>query len=163
MKGGWSILAGRSRLLAVGRRYLVAVAAGNLIWEFLQLPLFTLWRTAGSAKIAFAALHCWIGDLLIAFFALAIGVLLAGGGWPRRAYWRTAAIAITVGLVYTVFSEWLNVTVRGNWAYAAAMPRVPPLGTGLSPLLQWIIVPIAAFVWARGKTADSISPLEASE
>jgi hypothetical protein len=163
MKGGGCIVAGRSRLLAVGSRYLVAVAAGNLLWEFLQLPLFTLWRTASPAEIVFAVLHCWIGDALIAFFALAVGVLLAGGGWPRRAYWRTAAIAITLGFAYTVFSEWLNVTVRGSWAYAAAMPRVPPLGTGLSPLLQWIIVPIAAFVWAREKISDSISHLEASK
>ena len=163
MKGGFRILAGRSRLLTVGSRYLVVMALGNLLWEFLQLPLFTLWKTAGPAEIVFAVLHCWSGDVLIAFFTLAAGVLLVGGGWPRRAYWRTAAATIVLGLAYTVFSEWLNVTVRGSWAYAAAMPRVPPLGTGLSPLLQWVIVPVAAFVWARDKTPDPISHPKAPE
>ena len=163
MKGGFRILAGRSRLLTVGSRYLVVMALGNLLWEFLQLPLFTLWKIAGPAEIVFAVLHCWSGDVLIAFFTLAAGVLLVGGGWPRCAYWRTTAATIVLGLAYTVFSEWLNVTVRGSWAYAAAMPRVPPLGTGLSPLLQWIIVPLVAFVWARDKTPDPIAHPKAPE
>ena len=157
VRGGRGSTAGRSRLLAIGGRTLAAMAAGNLLWEFLQLPRFTLWKTASPTAIVFAVLHCWAGDVLIAFFALTGGILLTGGGWPARAYWRTAAVTIVLGLAYTVFSEWFNVTVRGSWAYAAAMPRVPPLGTGLSPLLQWIVVPVIAFVWARDKTPDSMS------
>jgi hypothetical protein len=30
------------------------------------------------------------------------------------------------------------------WDYADAMPRVPPLGTGLAPLLQWLVAPPVA-------------------
>jgi hypothetical protein len=56
-----------------------------------------------------------------------------------------------LGLVYTVFSEWLNVSVRGSWAYASAMPVVPILGTGLSPVLQWLVVPAASFIWVRSQ------------
>jgi hypothetical protein len=129
--------------------YLAAIAVGNLVWEPLQLPLFTLWQTASVAYLAFAALHCWVGDLLIASVALATGILVAGRAWPSHNYARVAATTLLVGAAYTVFSEWLNVMVRGSWAYASAMPRVPPFGTGLSPLLQWIIVPFAAFAWAR--------------
>jgi len=29
------------------------------------------------------------------------------------------------------------------------MPLVPPFGTGLAPLLQWTILPLAAFVLTR--------------
>jgi hypothetical protein len=49
-----------------------------------------------------------------------------------------------LGIAYTLFSEWLNVTVSGNWAYTTAMPRLPFIGTGLAPLLEWVIVPTAA-------------------
>ena len=31
--------------LNVLRRYLVAIAVGNLIWEFAHMPLYTLWET----------------------------------------------------------------------------------------------------------------------
>jgi len=45
----------------------------------------------------------------------------------------------------TILSEWLNVEIRRTWSYAAAMPVVPWLGTGLAPLLQWLVVPSLAF------------------
>jgi hypothetical protein len=66
-----------------------------------------------------------------------------------------AALAVAFGVLYTVFSEWLNTEVRGSWAYAAAMPVVPPFGTGLSPLAQWLVVPPAGFWWARRPVAAS--------
>jgi hypothetical protein len=50
-------------------------------------------------------------------------------------------------MAYTVFSEWLNVSVRGSWEYAAAMPEV--LGIGLSPLFQWLVVPGLALFLLR--------------
>jgi suppressor for copper-sensitivity B len=133
-------------------RYLGAIAVGNLVWEVFQLPLFTLWRTASPAYLAFAALHCWAGDLLIASATLGLGIMVAGRPWPSRGCARVATVTILLGVGYTVFSEWLNVAVRGSWAYAPAMPRVPPLGTGLSPLLQWIIVPLGGFVVSRPRS-----------
>ncbi len=140
---------GTSAARPVLRRYVSAIAVGNLVWEGAHLPLFTLWQTSSAKYLAFVVLHCWVGDLLIAAAALLVGLLVCGRAWPLHNYVRVAAITVLIGAVYTVFSEWLNVEVRRSWEYAAAMPRVPPLGTGLSPLLQWIIVPLAAFAWAR--------------
>ena len=53
--------------------------------------------------------------------------------------------AILLGATYTVFSEWLNIEVRRRWSYTETMPVVPGLGTGVTPLLQWLIVPGLAF------------------
>ena len=136
-------------------RYVSAVAVGNLVWEVVQLPLFTLWRTAGAAYLAFAALHCWVGDLLIGSASLGLGIIIAGRFWPTSGYVRVAAVTVVLGVAYTVFSEWLNVAVRETWAYAPGMSRVPPLGTGLSPLLQWIVVPLGAFAWAQPHPAPT--------
>jgi hypothetical protein len=63
------------------------------------------------------------------------------------------------GICYTVFSEWLNVVVRAAWAYSGLMPVIPLLGmdVGLSPLLQWIVLPLAAFWFAyRGAALHSL-------
>jgi hypothetical protein len=65
-----------------------------------------------------------------------------------------AVVATAVGLGYTVFSEWLNVEVREAWAYAEAMPRLPLLGTGLAPVLQWLILPPLALLGARGLASN---------
>jgi hypothetical protein len=55
--------------------------------------------------------------------------------------WRMVCTAIALGATYTIFSEWMNVEIRRTWAYAATMPVIPWLGTGLAPLLQWLVVP----------------------
>jgi hypothetical protein len=137
--------------LAVLRWYVGAIAIGNLLWEFAHLPLYTIWKTGGSGEIAFAAVHCTGGDILIATASLVLALLLGGGGWPNAApaYLRVAALTVGFGLAYTVFSEWLNIVVRKSWAYSDLMPVVPGTTVGLSPLLQWVVLPVAAFWLAR--------------
>jgi hypothetical protein len=54
---------------------------------------------------------------------------------------------IVLGLAYTVFSEWYNVYQLHAWSYAASMPLVA--GIGLTPLMQWLIVPILMIVLFR--------------
>jgi hypothetical protein len=77
--------------------------------------------------------------------------------WPKEGYREVAALTVAFGVPYTVFSEWLNTEVRGGWAYSDLMPVVPVLDAGLSPLAQWIVIPIAAFWWAR-RPAQKASP-----
>jgi hypothetical protein len=133
------------------RWYLVTIALGNLAWEFAQLPLYTIWNTGSTGDIVFAAAHCTGGDILIATAALVFALLLWGAGWPmaRDIYRRVAALTVVFGLAYTIFSEWLNVVVRKSWAYSELMPIVPIVDAGLSPLLQWIVVPLTAFWWVN--------------
>ena len=136
--------------LTVLRRYLIAIGLGNLVWEFAQLPLYTIWHEGSTGEILFAVTHCTGGDLLIASMALLGALVVAGDGrWPHARFRLVAAIAILGGLAYTVFSEWLNTEIRGSWAYTGLMPQLPLIGSGVSPLAQWIFVPLAAFWWAR--------------
>jgi hypothetical protein len=152
MPGAW---------LIVLRRYVVAIAFGNLVWEFAQLPLYTIWRDGSAGKILFAALHCTAGDVLIASAALFASLLaLADGRWPQKRYRGIATVAVLGGVGYTVYSEWLNTEVRGSWAYSEWMPQLPVVGTGLSPLAQWIVVPSLAFWWARRPVIALAQPME---
>lgn len=112
----------------------------NLVWEVAQLPLYTIYETGTPWAIAFAVAHCTAGDVLIALACYGLGAL-AGRSlcWPLDRPARGAAAAIPAGVAYTIFSEWLNVSVRGSWQYASAMPTIS--GIGVAPLLQWLIVP----------------------
>jgi len=149
-----SAASSRRGWLSLLRHYLLAIAAGNLIWEFAQLPLYTIWRTGTPGEIVFAAVHCTGGDILIAGAAL-IGTLVVVGGkdWPVHRYRTVAVTAIAAGVAYTILSEWVNVEVRGSWSYSEWMPRVPPLGSGMAPLAQWLIVPSVAF-WCASRSSQ---------
>lgn len=138
----------RSWISAI-RRYMAFITIANLIWEFAQLPLYTLWLTATPKQMAFAAIHCTGGDVLIALASLMLALSVFGPvRWPREGYRPVLALTLLFGIVYTIFSEWLNIEVRQSWDYRDLMPIVPVINTGLSPLLQWIIIPSAASLWA---------------
>ncbi len=130
-------------------RYVAFTGAANLVWEVAHMPLYTLWEIGTPSEIAFAAVHCTGGDVLIALFAIITAIVIAGN-WhrPQERQLLVMAVAVFVGLAYTVFSEWLNIEIRGAWAYQDLMPVIPIIDMGLSPFLQWIIVPIMAFKWA---------------
>lgn len=127
------------------------------------MPLYTLWETGSPSEIAFAALHCTGGDILIALASVMLALILAGkASWPQVDSRRIIGVAVVLGLSYTLFSEWLNIEIRQSWAYRDIMPVVPLVDAGLSPVLQWIIVPLAAFWWAlRPRSLDQRTQIDA--
>ena len=141
------------------RVYLGAMAVGNLVWETLHIPLYTIWRTGTAREQAVAVIHCALGDILIALSTLVFALVLVGeDAWPARRFWPVVAITIVCGAAYTIFSEWLNIVVRKAWAYSDLMPVISLSGfhIGLSPLLQWIALPAIALAIIRNTTAKSI-------
>lgn len=136
--------------LAGLRRYIVFITVANLLWEIAQLPLYAIWHTESAREIAFAAVYRTGYDLLIASATLFGALLILGNSrWPEERYLAIAALTLFAGLGYTVFSEWLNTRVPSGWTYTDLMPTLPGIGVGLSPLAQWIVIPVAAFWLAR--------------
>ena len=143
------------------RFYLGAIAVGSLVWEVAQLPLYTIWREETPRGIAFAALHCTAGDILIATASL-VGALVIFGNmrWPANGHRRVAAVAVAGGLAYTILSEWLHVELRGSWTYAESMPTLPITGTGVAPFAQWLAVPIVSFWWTYRRVGSKAAQKE---
>ena len=112
----------------------------NLAWEVAQVSLYTIWAQADGLSIAWALFHCSVGDVLIALalFALA-GKVLRRADWPASRPRTGGAMVVAGALAFTAWSEWYNVYRAGNWGYTASMPMI--FGIGLSPLLQWLILP----------------------
>jgi hypothetical protein len=121
----------------------------HLLWEIGQLPFYTVWEEEDAWRIALYVAHCVLGDVMIATLAyLAVALAWRRVDWPRQRPWAGGTMLVALGLGYTVFSEWYNVYRIGSWAYTAAMPRI--LGIGLTPLLQWLVVPVVMLVlWHR--------------
>ena len=125
-------------------RYLAATGLLHLMWEIIQLPLYTLWHDAAPTQLAFAVVHCTLGDVLIAVTSLFAALIGCGArNWPQERYWRVACVAGAMGVLYTVFSEWNNTVVTRSWAYSSWMPTL--WGIGLSPVLQWLVIPASVF------------------
>lgn len=124
----------------------------NLVWEIAQVRLYTIWAAADGMSVAWALLHCTLGDVMIALamFALA-GVVLWRADWPASRPWTGGAIVVIGATAFTAWSEWYNVYRVGNWGYTASMPTI--FGIGLSPLMQWLILPPVMVVAYRMLTS----------
>jgi predicted anti-sigma-YlaC factor YlaD len=136
--------------LTVLRRYLVASIGLHLSWEILQLPLYTLWEAGTLRQKVFAIVHCTIGDAMISGLSLTLALVIAARPeWPLLSARRVWVLTVFIGMSYTVYSE--RRCARGSWAYSQRMPVLPLLGTGVAPLLQWLIVPTLAQRIAIGR------------
>lgn len=135
----WSVL----------QRYLLCIALLMLLWEIAHLPLYMIWNEASWTQLIYAIAHCTLGDIAIALSSLVFAVLMTNRDWPESINVRMVVALTLAGIGYAIYSEASNLA-RGAWAYNASMPTLPLLGTGITPLLQWLIVPpLALFFAAR--------------
>lgn len=131
------------------KRYLPRLLLLSLVWEILQLPLYTLASDPRAAWVAYAIAHCTLGDAMIGTAALIGALTICRANEPAR--WPRVKIVVWMvffTVIYTILSERYNLA-RSSWAYSPSMPVVPWIGVGLSPLLQWLLVPIAVWRWSR--------------
>lgn len=119
----------------------------NFPWEILQNGLFLGMAAARHWDAVLMCTRATCGDVGIALAAFwGVAGLGSGRHWPR--YPTTAQIVgfMAFGLAVTIGLELLATTVWHRWSYSAAMPVIPLLQVGLSPLLQWTILP-PLIVW----------------
>lgn len=118
----------------------------NFFWEIAHISLYLVPPNNTFESKAFAIVHCTLGDALISGSAYISTTLLL-----RNIYWfekRKGGVLFTVqAVLYTIYSEWQNAIVAKAWLYTEAMPTVG--GIGVSPLLQWIVVPWVTFLVIR--------------
>ncbi len=112
----------------------------NLTWEAAHVRLYTIWAAVDGMSVVWALVHCTLGDVLIAVAMFALtGMVLRRANWPASHPWAGGAIVVFGAIAFTIWSEWYNVYRAFSWNYTASMPMI--LGIGLSPLLQWLILP----------------------
>jgi len=114
----------------------------NFVWEMLQMPLFSFSPDASLAQINLACIQASAGDavmIVISFWIVAAS--RRDRGWILRPSLGSMALFLLPGIIMTIAFEALATGPLDRWTYAAAMPTLPGLGTGLAPLAQWLILP----------------------
>ena len=114
----------------------------HFVWEFLQVPTFAGMPAMShwdGIKFCTAATLGDVGFALTAFWAAsAVGT---SRQWIQKRRRVPFVVFIAVGIALTIAFEYYYTNVSHRWSYSELMPLVPPLGTGLGPLVQWIVIP----------------------
>lgn len=116
----------------------------NLVWEIVQLPLYD--NFTGYMN------HFW--GCFVASVVDAITVLLLYGLfafwygnplWINHISWKASSLLILLGGAIAVgFEQWAF--AFDQWDYSEKMPVVPLINTGLSPLLQLMLLPLMSYL-----------------
>ncbi|MEQ9442754.1 MAG: hypothetical protein RIG62_27175 [Cyclobacteriaceae bacterium] len=118
----------------------------NFIWEVAQGPLYKSFQYDGK-HISFCALAA-VADMFMVL------VLLLGFGFYNSVFWikqlniGKVGMLILVGGIGAILSERWH-TARGDWSYDESMPLLPGAEVGLSPVLQFAILPLVVFLISR--------------
>lgn len=114
----------------------------HFVWEFLQVPLFAdMPDMAHWDAVQFCA-RAALGDVVITLAAFwLVALVYRDRGWILTPTKAAIAGFIAVGVIITIALEWHATVLIDRWQYDERMPTIPLLGTGLSPLSQWLILP----------------------
>jgi hypothetical protein len=136
---------------------LVLSFLGHFAWEILQAPLFASLSNTDHFIGITICLKATFGDVAIALAAFWCAALVGKSrSWFLSTDSRATVAYFAIGLLATVGLEYLNTQVAGRWTYSGVMPLLPVLGTGLSPILQWVFVPIFVLWYMRRLTPESL-------
>lgn len=114
----------------------------SFVWEIQQMPLYQVPPEHSCFVMIRYCTLATVGDvgiMLAAFWVVA--AISKSRYWVQQPTWRQIGVFTLVGVLITVVFEDLATRWLGIWTYANSMPIIPLVGTGLSPLLMWILLP----------------------
>lgn len=135
-----------ARTLAI---WVVIGFLANFAWEMLHMPLYVSmeggWQRCLWAAAADVAILGWIYALM----ACTAETWL----WFQSPSLARTAVLIALGSLTAAVFE-LRALAAGEWSYTPAMPLVPFLGVGWSPILQMMVIPVG-LAWLSRRAATS--------
>ena len=140
----------------------VAVAAFSFMlhlpWEFAQVPLFAEMPSLGHWRAIQVCGSATVGDAVIAGLAFwGVALMARSRRWLLRPSRGQILVFVAIGLLITLGIEWLSTQVLDRWAYGPDMPVLPGLRVGLSPVLQWVVVPPLVVWFSRRLMAGIVA------
>jgi hypothetical protein len=115
----------------------------NLIWELLHLPLY--YHSSYDLKhISFCTLASLADVIMVLLLYLCFAVAIRNPFWIMPLNWIKCSSLIFTGGIGAVLSEMRHLSL-GSWTYANQMPLIPIINVGLSPVLQFMILPLLTY------------------
>lgn len=128
----------------------------HFVWEFVQVPTYSGMADMNHWDGTKLCLSATVGDVGFALTAFWVTSLAARRrDWISQAKSWQVVLFVAVGVALTVGFEFYYTEISKRWTYSELMPLVPPLGTGLSPLVQWLLIPPVVLWFTRRQMSGS--------
>ena len=116
----------------------------NFLWELMQMPLYD--RSSFVINhITFCALGSVADAIMVLLIYFGLAVIFKNPLWIYPLKWQRVVLVILIGGIGAILSEMRHLSL-GNWAYSDSMPLIPILNVGISPVLQFMILPTLIYI-----------------
>ncbi len=109
--------------------------ASNALYEGMKLNMQTA-MLCGVASIADALM------VLLLYYAFA--VIYKEFFWVHHFTPMKILLLVMVGVTGAILAEMFHLSA-GSWKYSRSMPKIPVINVGLSPVLQFMILPACIY------------------
>lgn len=129
----------------------------NFAWELLQMPLYKD-APYTFTHIAFCALASVADAIMVLLIYLFFGVIYKNTLWVKDLKLPRILTLILCGAIGAIIAETRHVSA-GNWTYDNSMPIIPIIEVGLSPVLQFMLLPLLIYYLSYKKSKKYNGPL----
>jgi len=111
----------------------------NFFWEVAQGPLYKGFEY-DWLHISFCMLASIADMLMVLILLFAFGLIYKNVYWINSMDLKKSLLLVFVGFSGAILAE-VFYTMRGDWSYTDTMPLLPVVEVGVSPVLQFMILP----------------------
>ena len=115
----------------------------NVSWEILQMPLFK-GAVYDWQHIMFCVLASVADFIMILIIYFGFALIYKNAFWVKNLKTNRIILLLLTGGIGAALAEVWQLSI-GTWSYASAMPLIPVVNVGLSPVLQFMILPILIY------------------
>ena len=115
----------------------------NFAWEIIQGPLY-IGFTYSISHIAFCGLGSVADAILVLLIYFVFTIIYKDHLWVKHLNLERTLMLVLVGGIGAILGEMRHIS-QGNWAYAPSMPVLPFVNAGLSPVLQFMLLPVLIY------------------
>ena len=124
----------------------------NFAWEVIQMPLYKD-ASFNLGHIAFCALASVADAIMVLLIYFCFALIYKKPLWVEVLTAPRIFILMLVGAVGAIVAEMRHVSA-GTWAYDNSMPILPVVDVGLSPVLQFMLLPALIYYLSYKKNRN---------
>ena len=115
----------------------------NFAWEIIQGPLYKNF-TYSISHIAFCGLASVADTIMVLLTYFVLAIVYKDPLWIKHLNLERTLMLVLVGGIGAILAE-MRFLSQGDWAYAPSMPILPFVNAGLSPVLQFMLLPVLIY------------------
>ncbi len=115
----------------------------NFAWEMLQMPLYEGMELT-ITSVAFCGLASVADTVLVLLLYYFFALVYREPFWVQTYTLQRIVVLALYGATGAIVAEIVHV-YAGNWTYSRLMPLIPFVDVGLSPVLQFMILPVLTY------------------